>query len=272
MKRDNTLTALKESIRRWEKMAAAGIFTSGECALCNRFNEFDEGDLCRRPDGEACPVMARTGEALCYGTPFMEDSDGWIGRELDFLKSLLPTEEQWRAAPRPYSGYQVSSLGRVVGKRGRVLAPSLTYQGFRVTTLVRDDGSRRAVLLGRLIAEAFLGRPRGTRHMQLRRLNGQADDDRVENLKWAPTGGNRRRGKKTYWLRSREPWLSKTARYLLEDRDLGLVRTAAALGVPVYTLWKKAKKNGWKLRPRGPGPRAGIDQKNVATLRQHGES
>lgn len=92
-----TLTALKESIEKWEKRAAgehserANILS---CPLCVLYHEDcrDDGKPC-----EGCPVLAKTGRDCCHGTPYY---DYWHNntienaqRELDFLKSLLPPAE-----------------------------------------------------------------------------------------------------------------------------------------------------------------------------------
>lgn len=99
---EKTLKALKASIRHWERMAKGrpirGEEPSGEyCALCKLFpaSAYDHG--CG-----PCPVMQRTGKCGCKGTPFFEAQYAFLcgqysqkfqsaaGKELDFLKSLLP--------------------------------------------------------------------------------------------------------------------------------------------------------------------------------------
>jgi hypothetical protein len=106
-----------QSVAKWrrnEALARAGKIedvnlSSRECALCvyddlNRDTETD--DICA-----ACPVMAKTGQDDCLGTPFYESWDilyvlreqedtptaaqcqelgDSCGREADFLEGLLP--------------------------------------------------------------------------------------------------------------------------------------------------------------------------------------
>lgn len=100
-----TLEALRGSIRKWEGIVAGTEEDLGHdnCALCQLFYKFDDPSTC-----VGCPVMAATGERYCEGTPYHdyrpgeEDRDGNVmsatalkaaaQAELDFLKSLLPTE------------------------------------------------------------------------------------------------------------------------------------------------------------------------------------
>ena len=100
-----TLKALKKSIEHWEENAKASKKRPAklgpeECALCVQFIS----NSCR-----GCPVRESTGRMLCTDSPYEDCIYAWaaylIGqstlkefraaakRELQFLKSLLPTEE-----------------------------------------------------------------------------------------------------------------------------------------------------------------------------------
>lgn len=96
-----TLTALKESIAKWEKNAQAeGIrgmkLSSDECPLCLLFLD--------RSDCDGCPVAERTELRFCEGTPYdyfaytmmYDDAEALSAarREAEFLKSLLPEGER----------------------------------------------------------------------------------------------------------------------------------------------------------------------------------
>lgn len=104
-----TLEALKGSIAKWERVVEGGIKENGgptDCPLCVRFNSSYNKEL----EGEpcvGCPVMARTGQKHCGGSPYEaveeleteydSEEEGFESRyravaqrELDFLKSLLP--------------------------------------------------------------------------------------------------------------------------------------------------------------------------------------
>ena len=103
-----TLTALRQSIEKWERNAVAetpGDYTTGaaSCALCEVFL----GGCC-----QGCPVKRRTRQTGCTGTPFANAVHArwaWLNHssdaalrnaahaaareEAEFLRSLLPEEE-----------------------------------------------------------------------------------------------------------------------------------------------------------------------------------
>lgn len=103
-----TLTALRQSIKKWERNAVAETpddFTVGvkACALC---------DVFRRNKCLGCPVMDATGHQFCYKSPYSDAGRAygeWLGNpsnptlrdaahaaaraEAKFLRSLLPKAE-----------------------------------------------------------------------------------------------------------------------------------------------------------------------------------
>lgn len=98
---DETLEALKGSIEKWEKIVAGTGINEGplNCPLCQMFfigHEYEESKICR-----GCPVMEKTGQTRCGGTPYIDYEKSFLDprepimkklaqAELDFLKSLLP--------------------------------------------------------------------------------------------------------------------------------------------------------------------------------------
>ena len=104
------LTALQASIEHWKRLAdsvpsedAAEQPYSGDCPLCQAFaSEPVEG--CNN-----CPIRLKTGRHACMGTPYWRAEGAWVGyrrgntalsdwqaaarAELEFLQSLLPTEQ-----------------------------------------------------------------------------------------------------------------------------------------------------------------------------------
>lgn len=109
---ERTLEALRGSVRKWEMIVEGTGGDSGRdnCPLCRLFNgTTPETDL----GCDGCPVSERTGCTGCSDTPY----DAWMRevkkdavffypyvastdvrrelarRELEFLRSLLPTEE-----------------------------------------------------------------------------------------------------------------------------------------------------------------------------------
>lgn len=99
-----TLTALKQSAEKWDRYASAkGLSAvkigSDSCPLCVLF--IDRACI-------GCPVMRKTGKAICNGSPYEEAarrywsckySGGTLHSfsiaaraEADFLRSLIPAE------------------------------------------------------------------------------------------------------------------------------------------------------------------------------------
>ena len=101
-----TLTALRGSIAKWEKIAAGtGVDKATQnCPLCKIFNNDDSAETDLQCKG--CPVMAATHQWGCLNTPYEQWSKLMKNRitrgvltkddriaaqaELEFLKSLLP--------------------------------------------------------------------------------------------------------------------------------------------------------------------------------------
>lgn len=103
--------------------------------------------------------------------------------------------EEWRAIPGQEGRYEVSDQGRVrsldrpgTNRRGptmlqgRLLNGSVDRQGYRTATVGRPRKVHQLVL------EAFVGpRPDG---LVVRHLNGNKDDNRLENLRYGTVAEN----------------------------------------------------------------------------------
>lgn len=105
-----TLEALKGSIAKWEGIVAGTVVNlhADNCPLCQLFNPYTSNTATFAAPCKGCPVMARTGVTFCGGTPYdeyaeleerVDEGEGDEGglkplavQELDFLKSLLPTD------------------------------------------------------------------------------------------------------------------------------------------------------------------------------------
>lgn len=83
-----------------------------------------------------------------------------------------------RAIPG-FAGYMATSAGSVLNAQGRRLAGSLHHHGHLRVEL---SGGRRA-FVHVLVALAFHGRPR-RRGLVVRHLDGNARNNRPENLRW----------------------------------------------------------------------------------------
>lgn len=106
-------------------------------------------------------------------------------------------EETWKDAPGWESRYQVSNLGRVRskdsvrgGQRGRIMKPTVSSRGHYKVRLT--DGPRREQgQVHRMVCQAFYGAPPKDKPLALHR-NGNALDNRVENLYWGDAFDNMR--------------------------------------------------------------------------------
>lgn len=98
-----TLTALRGSIRKWEKIVDGSGADKGSknCPLCQLYNTGSS-------ECEGCPVRDATGLPFCIGSPYVENwalpsRGSWppvyantpalkvaARKELKFLQSLLP--------------------------------------------------------------------------------------------------------------------------------------------------------------------------------------
>lgn len=95
-------------------------------------------------------------------------------------------KDNWKFVPGFEGLYEISDQGKVrsLRGRGRILRPGIaSRQGhLQVFLAGRPPGTRRPAYVHRLVLEAFVGPcPEG---MQCRHLNGVADDNRLENLRW----------------------------------------------------------------------------------------
>lgn len=108
---EKTLTALKESIEKWEKRAAGdhtlplGVHACPLCVL----------NVLRTGTCNKCPIFEKTGEHSCENTPYVNYVDNATNanaqRELDFLKSLLPAEEANEEARPSFGWIDLKYLG-----------------------------------------------------------------------------------------------------------------------------------------------------------------
>jgi HNH endonuclease/NUMOD4 motif len=107
----------------------------------------------------------------------------------DMLHSLLGGD--W-ADVEGFSNYCVSSTGQVWSRprrrtQGGLLALDTTAKGYMYVTLTRE-GKSRVVLVHHLVLLAFIGpRPVG---LETRHLDGNAANNRRENLAWGTSSEN----------------------------------------------------------------------------------
>ena len=104
-------------------------------------------------------------------------------------------EELWKEWPRD-PRIMVSNMGYVVScKRGapHPLKVSYTNSGYQKVGAVHASPQ----LVHRMVAETWIDNPDPTYYTQVNHINGNKDDNRVENLEWVTPGENLRHAYRT---------------------------------------------------------------------------
>lgn len=148
--------------------------------------------------------------------------------------------EQWRPVVG-FPGYEVSSWGRVSGKKVEILVQWIGTGGYRQLTLMRD-GKPFTQRVSRLVATAFLGPPPFD-DAEAAHNDGDPSNNRVSNLRWtnaidnqADVGrhGNRVKGSKVYGAKLSEEDIPKIReRVKFGERYANI---AADFGVSIHTI------------------------------------
>ena len=117
--------------------------------------------------------------------------------------------EQWRPIPGYEGIYDASNFGRIRSTPGkttssarspirvwstRILKPKRQLNRRRSDARVElwKDGQHRTYLVSRLVASAWLGTPEND--MTINHINGDWNDNKVENLEWITLDENIRKG------------------------------------------------------------------------------
>ena len=95
--------------------------------------------------------------------------------------------------------YEVSNLGRV--KRGdRFKKPTLASTGYLIVSL-RDKSNRKSDTVHRIVAKAFISNPENK--PEVNHINGDKEDNSVDNLEWVTRSENFLHAHKTGLNKSR---------------------------------------------------------------------
>lgn len=89
-----------------------------------------------------------------------------------------------------FSRYRIWENGTIENtETGRIIKGSKKSSGYIETGLKTDDGKRKDILIHRLVAEAFVPKPRGV-NVEVNHKNGDKTDNRVCNLEWISHNDN----------------------------------------------------------------------------------
>ena len=98
--------------------------------------------------------------------------------------------ESWRVVIGYTNNYAVSNQGRVKSLlTGKILKPAINHKGY-FTVQLSLSGHRRNMKIHRLVALTFIPNPDGLPEVD--HINGDRQDNRVENLRWVSGSTNTR--------------------------------------------------------------------------------
>lgn len=174
--------------------------------------------------------------------------------------------EIWRDVPHYGGWYQASNLGRVrswkgpgnnqTGEAPRALVPRVLRQaetrGDYLFVGLCDQGTVTSTRVNRLILLTFTGEPPTERH-QAAHNNGNRQDNRAENLRWATpeencadqlVHGTRPQGSGKTASRLTEAKV-KEAKALWASGEYSAIELGARYGVSGPTIWKAVTGKTW---------------------------
>lgn len=161
----------------------------------------------------------------------------------------METGEVWTVI-ESYPHYQISTLGRVLGKNGKPLRPAPNSKGYLSVCLYGPE-KRTSLLVHRLVLEAFVGPcPDG---MESLHGDGNKLNNRLDNLRWGTSAANHadkfRHGTDNRSKVSRGEFHGTK----LVERDVIEIRQAVAAGQSYSSLSKRYGVGGGTIREAATG-------------------
>ena len=112
-------------------------------------------------------------------------------------------KEEWKDVRGHEGFYQVSNMGRVKGvdrvvrakgsgtrqHYGQILATPVASNGYNIVTLYNNTGKRISASVHRTILDAF--QPNDNPDLECNHINGNKNDNRIENLEWVTRSENK---------------------------------------------------------------------------------
>ena len=88
-----------------------------------------------------------------------------------------------------YEGlYQVSNLGRVLGRKGYILKPQKRQHGYLCVDLYKENNPKKRESIHRLVANAFIPNPKG--YSEVNHKDECKQNNYVSNLEWTSHAQN----------------------------------------------------------------------------------
>lgn len=93
---------------------------------------------------------------------------------------------------KPIDGCHVTYSGRVIGKHGRELQPTVTTKGYLSVGCSRSGGRTHSIRVHQLVALAFCENDMPLFYRQVDHVDGQKSNNCASNLRWVDNSINNR--------------------------------------------------------------------------------
>ncbi len=137
------------------------------------------------------------------------------------------SEKIWKSVDG-FPGYFVSNHGEIIGKKGTLLKPSLSYRGYHRANIYNADGLFQT-LVHRVVAKAFIDNPENKKevnHKDCNKLNNVAS-----NLEWATSAENKKHAGENNRFNPRRG--SRCTTSILKENDVRSIRYILKSSLPI---------------------------------------